>query len=138
MYYVGTGIYFRINRSDAYGTFMGTEEVDAPLDNWHYAAGVADVTAPSCNLYVDGGAGSEVTSSTGSYTNYDHGAAIGRLFNKNANHFKGLIDETRVSDVVRSAAWIKGTYNTLWDTLLTYSAEETQTTTNVVFFGCNF
>ena len=41
-----------------------------------------------------------------------------------------IIDEAQYSSTVRSAAWIKATYNSLWDTLLTYHSEETQVTMN--------
>lgn len=37
----------------------------------------------------------------------------------------GMMDEVRISSIGRSAAWIKATYNSLWDSLITYSAEET-------------
>lgn len=46
-----------------------------------------------------------------------------------ARHLKGKIDETRISDTARSAAWMKATYDTLWDTLLTYGSEESAPTT---------
>lgn len=44
----------------------------------------------------------------------------------NDYEYNGIVDETRISNSVRSAAWIKATYNTLWDTLLTYGSEETE------------
>jgi hypothetical protein len=34
------------------------------------------------------------------------------------------IDEFRFSSIARSASWIKATYNSLWDTLLTYGSAE--------------
>jgi len=37
----------------------------------------------------------------------------------------GKIDEVRISSVKRSAAWIKASYHTENDTLLTYGSEET-------------
>jgi len=37
----------------------------------------------------------------------------------------GILDEVQISDTARSAAWDKATYNSLWDTLLTYGSEET-------------
>ena len=36
----------------------------------------------------------------------------------------GNMDEIRISATPRTDAWIKATYNTLWDTLLTYGSEE--------------
>lgn len=50
----------------------------------------------------------------------------------------GILDEVRYSDVERNAAWKKATYNSLWDSLLTYGSEETSAVDNVTFFGTNF
>lgn len=54
--------------------------------------------------------------------------------------FDGIIDEVRISTSVRNAAWIKATYNSLWDALLTYGSEETEEEEedNAIFFGMNF
>ena len=41
-----------------------------------------------------------------------------------AREFDGIISEVRMSSTNRAVAWIKGTYNTLFDTLLTYGSEE--------------
>jgi hypothetical protein len=41
------------------------------------------------------------------------------------NEFGGIIDEVRVSNIARSAAWIKATYYSNWDGLVTFSEEET-------------
>ena len=49
-----------------------------------------------------------------------------------------IIDEVRISDTGRSDAWIKATYNSLWDSLLTYGSEETEEEDNAIFFGINF
>lgn len=50
-----------------------------------------------------------------------------------------IISEVRISTVIRPDAWIKGTYNSLWDTLLTYGSEETEAVeVNALFFGSNF
>lgn len=55
------------------------------------------------------------------------------------NEFDGVIGEVRVSQTQRTAAWIKATYNSLWDSLLTYSAEEVKpSVTNVLFLFSNF
>ncbi len=40
-------------------------------------------------------------------------------------YFNGLIDEVRISNVARSAAWIKASYNSENNSLLTYGSEET-------------
>lgn len=57
----------------------------------------------------------------------------------NGGKSKGVFDEHRLSNSQRSAAWIKGTYNSLWDSLLTYGSEETEEVeVNALFFGNNF
>ncbi|NQU18886.1 hypothetical protein HQ550_01880, partial [bacterium] len=38
--------------------------------------------------------------------------------------YDGIIDEVRISSVARTAPWINATYNSLYDTLLTYGSEE--------------
>ena len=38
--------------------------------------------------------------------------------------FEGIIDEVRISNIHRTAAWIKATYYSNWDTLITYGTEE--------------
>lgn len=42
----------------------------------------------------------------------------------NSRYFGAIVSEVRVSSVARSTAWIKATYNGLFDSLLTFSAEE--------------
>lgn len=53
--------------------------------------------------------------------------------------YAGIEDEVRISSAVRSAAWIKGTYNSGDDVLFTYGSEETEAVeVNALFFGANF
>jgi len=49
---------------------------------------------------------------------------IGANSPKTARFFLGDIDEVRVSDIARTAAWIKATKESLWDDLLTFGVEE--------------
>jgi len=62
---------------------------------------------------------------------------LGSRDNADGN-FAGIMDEPRIHMAVRSAAWWKATYNSLFGTLLTYGSEETGVTDNSLFFGCNF
>jgi len=51
----------------------------------------------------------------------------------------GQMDEVRISATSRNAAWIKATYNSLWDSLVSYGSEETGgVTDNAIMFGMNF
>ena len=45
------------------------------------------------------------------------------------------MDEVRFSSIPRTATWLKGTKNTLWDTLLTYGAEETEPVGGITWNG---
>jgi hypothetical protein len=47
--------------------------------------------------------------------------------------YSGLIDETRLSDSARSAAWIRATYHTTNDTFLTYGSEQTKPPPNLSY-----
>jgi len=92
--------------------------------NWHHVAATYD-SSFDAHFYIDGafnstdphtagGVATTITVGIGSY--------YGRGFSP--RFFDGLIDEARVSNVVRSDAWIKADYNSGNDTLLTYGGEE--------------
>lgn len=49
---------------------------------------------------------------------------IGASYDLISAESEGIIDECRISSVLRGSAWSKATYNSLWDTLLTYGNEE--------------
>jgi len=51
--------------------------------------------------------------------------------------YAGIMDEVRISNTARTAEWIKATYNSLWNTLLTYGTEDF-VGGNAVMFGINF
>ena len=63
-------------------------------------------------------------------------AGTGYLGNRAAQDasYDGVLDEIRISNSIRSTAWIKATYNTLWDTLLTYGSEEMGFVPRVIMF----
>ena len=53
--------------------------------------------------------------------------------------FDGIINEVRISITRRADAWIKGTHNSLWDSLLTYGSEESAAVkTNIMFIFGDF
>jgi len=72
-----------------------------------YRDGVADGSESSSGS-INSGAAASLWIGSGHYTAYTD----------------GVIDEARISSIFRGSAWIKGTYNSLWDTLLTYGTEE--------------
>lgn len=59
-------------------------------------------------------------------TNSDN-LMMGSQPTKVEDFYDGIMDEVRISSSVRSASWRKATYNSLWDTLLTYGDEEAGT-----------
>ena len=99
-----------------------------------------DTTANKDYFYVDGSLDVErADSSTTTNTTYE--LNIGH--HNKTNFIEGLIDEIRISSTNRSAAWIAATYDSLWDTLLTYGAEETggsepESSSNILFIFSNF
>jgi hypothetical protein len=94
-------------------------------NNWHYWCGTCDTS--NAYLWKDStkSAPSNYSGSIyygGSYQQLSVGNRVGGAYALN-----GLMDEVRISSVARSDAWIKATYNSLWDSLLTYGDEEEST-----------
>lgn len=96
---------------------------------WHLVSMVVSNT-PDMKIYVDGsedtpyGKNCDTLTATLNITEeLRMGTIRDEVFYGDTN-----IDEVRVSNTARSAAWIKATYNSLYDTLLTYGSEETTTT----------
>lgn len=108
---------------------------------WHYSAAVY-TDATTRNIYADDGSNTGSDSDNVSFTTNTDQVSIGNLARPSpADFFNGIIDEVRISSTNRSAAWIGATYDSLWDTLLTYGSEETAPTgevTNVLFIFSNF
>ena len=102
---------------------------------WYHVA--ATYNGTTMYAYVDG---SEYDDTAGTSVSMGSAATDNVQLGMHATSFYGgLIDEVRISSVARSAAWIKGTYNSLWDSLLTYGSEETEAVeVNAIFFGANF
>jgi hypothetical protein len=90
-------------------------------NQWHYVVGVKSTTN---YLYMDGvqQASTFTRSITDSAANFD----IGRAYsNYNGYWWNGQIDEVRVSNVARSAAWISASYESGRDHLVDFGSEET-------------
>ena len=91
-----------------------------PLRNvWQYLAGVYN--GSQIINYLDASAGTPVAYSTAIPDNA--GALIIGAYVSTSYTFHGVIDEVRISNIARSASWIKATYNSLWDSLVTFSTE---------------
>ena len=112
---------------------------DGTVDtSYHYCA--VSKSSTTASFYIDGTASGSGTAKASCHNNVNY-ACIGTQRKSDGsvgNFMDGEIDEVRVSFTARNAAWIKATYNTLWDSLLTYGSEETSAEDNTVFFGTNF
>jgi hypothetical protein len=89
--------------------------------NWHYIVGVKSTTN---YLFVDGvqQASTFTRSITDSGANFD----IGRAYSSyNGYWWNGQIDEVRISNVARSATWIRASYESGRDHLVDFGSEET-------------
>jgi len=83
-------------------------DADTTAIEWADRTGVEDYPNPA-QLYFSADKSNEV----------GNGATV-----PSGGYVNGIIDELRYSDTARAAAWIKGTYNSLMDGLLTYGTEE--------------
>lgn len=89
------------------------------INTWYYLTFTSEAAGAS-NAYLNGvlyrtGAGGTLTPDDITIGNYDAGGGYS---------FLGIIDETRISNIARSAAWIKAEYNSGNNSLLTYGVEE--------------
>ena len=97
-------------------------------DDWHYGAATLDgATQGDVSLNVDGVEMTETYTSPGQAVNTDitgRDVKIGSGYGNTWENCDGLIGEVRISDTNRSAAWVKATYHTLFDTLITWGDQE--------------
>ena len=117
-------LYFKVR--DASGNFSNAASSPGNLSdsNWHLFTGVYD---GSClTAYVDGVAGTPVTGGGSLYAGFSH-LFIGGTSSGGYTPINGAMDEVEISDIGRSAAWVKFQYaNTASATNeLTWSTEQT-------------
>jgi hypothetical protein len=94
-------------------------------------------------VWYENGSSQDTNANTESFVSSSDANYIGWIDSGTNRHFNGIIDEVRISSTNRSAAWIAATYDSLWDTLLTYGAEETggsepESSSNIFFIFSNF
>lgn len=102
---------------------------------WYYVAVVYNQGSPANDplLYING-VSQSVTENVTPVGSCDSDAAndlwIGARNNSGTDReFDGKIDDVRISNIARSAAWIKATYHGNWDNLITWGAEEVEEST---------
>jgi hypothetical protein len=96
--------------------------------SWHHlGATYGGGDAATLTMYVDG---SSVSYSTDYDTLDSDVSSVADLTigvrDASYGFFNGVIDEVRISSTVRSAAWVKATYHSLWDSLITMPASGTE------------
>lgn len=111
------------------GFKYGLDDVSAYLTNgvWQHWVDVVN-SASDIDFYLDGAAKSlDTTTYWSNAAGYRQIGARYRTSVGYERYFDGKVDEVRISNVARNAAWIKATYETERDNLLTYGNEETKT-----------
>ena len=91
---------------------------------WHYIVGVADGTKSI--LYVDGELDLDNIPETPNLIDSDL-ASIAQEYDGGpspSDHFDGIMDEVRISSIVRSADWIKAQFLSMNNNFITYGEEE--------------
>jgi len=116
---IGTG-----TRTDAVNTLQVSTAVVPDLDTFYHIVSRYDGTNLKCYINtVDEGTEMGLEYSIGR-----SGLVLGyglNLFGWGERYFDGIIDEMRISDIDRSAAWIKATYYSNCNDLVTYAPEYT-------------
>jgi len=105
-------------------------------NTWYHIAFVKNGST-SWNAYLNGSDDGSGTPSASTAINC--GFWIGsREEGTSDNFWPGILDEIRISNTNRSAAWIKATYYSTSDSLLTYGSVETGTTTETIELSDTF
>jgi hypothetical protein len=98
----------------------------APLNTWIYFAGTFDGTTSYFYRYSE--TGDYVTSNTGTeqtFSDNSHSFHIGAFPETTSDSgINGLIDEVRISSLVRSEGWIKTSYNNMSNPSAFYSVTD--------------
>jgi len=95
-----------------YWTNLAYADSNLSTGQWYHIAGTFD--GSTGKLYVNGSEVDSYSKSTSiSYTSVNSQVTIGRRPGGDPNWTDGTIDEVRVSDTGRSAAWVSSTYQNL-------------------------
>jgi hypothetical protein len=110
--------------SDYFRFSVGSATIDSNSGyaetNWHYVVGRN--TGTTYYLYIDGF--QQTATRSGGITDSGLTAAIGRQYSDvNDRWWNGTIDEFRISNISRSAAWIKASYESERDHLVDFGSE---------------
>lgn len=112
----------------AYGLSTSNSGATSSLTvgNWYYLVGVYD--GSYLRIYVNGTQANS-NSATGSISENIQSLDFARYASNGGSHgmyWGGSLDEVRISNSARSAGWIKATYESEIDDLLSFGSEETR------------
>jgi hypothetical protein len=99
-------------------------------DTWYYVAGTYNASTGQAKIYLNGRQENSITYA-GNITISPYYVTIG----KGNNFWNGTVDEIRILNVSRSAAWINASYLSENDNFISYGTEETSTSTQN---NCNY
>jgi len=128
------GITFRINADGTLTFYVTTatpqfDSVDTvvtlDVDTWYHLVALYDGT--DVKIYIDGVERGTATQDYDPFCTSQNNGHIGFKIDGTKNYVDGKIDEVRISNSARSVAWIKASYNSGKDTLLSIGDEETET-----------
>ena len=98
---------------------LSTGATAFPNNTWVYTAFVCE-SVSSRKIYANG-VQDGINTNTVTDASSGNVVSLGRMYTKYATNYPAIIDEVRFSSTARSAAWVKATYNSLWDSLVTFS-----------------
>ena len=115
-----------IAQADSYWCLLNDDDVQIKGDELLLDAGYVNIAAT-----YDGNSAFHIYKDGSVNDNGDHASNFWRLDNKYfiargsmGNCAEGIIDEVRISDINRSAAWIKATYHSSSDNLILFGTDE--------------
>ena len=118
------GGFYGTNEDAAEPNVIRIDTAFSDTTNWHHVAFVVTNagSSPSGELFLDGvSQGTDTGDQTGR-ANWDTNFRIGRP-GADQRYFDGTLDEVRISDIARSADWIKTCYNNQNSPSTFYSVE---------------
>lgn len=144
--YINYGIYInntspkKVNGGVSIGYSLKTITANTGLSGstWYYVTFVYDGT--DMRIYLNGLSDATPVSQTGNVDTWGQNTEIGYNSQYPGQHFTGKIDEARISNTARSAAWIKTEYNNQGSpgTFIIWGTQETNTpasTTTPVWYN---
>jgi hypothetical protein len=106
------------------GVFSVVGDVQVPIMSWHHVAATWDPQSGEVKYYLDGGLGSTIVDAN--ELNAPVAADPVRIGSGSwTNYWDGRIDEVRISDMVRSSAWLAAQHASMTDTFLAFGPAET-------------